>query len=121
MDGTLAATGGAEHGRYGRYPELINTVSRPLPPMPGADPGPPLPGNSVGTPLDAAQQRAVCRDILGLAGRTQRSGRGMKVNPGGRYSPSSRAALPPAISALSRGLSGRASRSARPAAFGLNG
>ena len=31
-------------------------------------------GNSVGTPLDPAQQRAVCRDILGLAGRSHPAG-----------------------------------------------
>lgn len=42
MDETLAGPGGTGHGGYVRYLELINTVSRPLPPMPVADLGPPV-------------------------------------------------------------------------------
>lgn len=41
MDETLAAPGSSERGSYVRYLELINSVSRPLPPMPVADLGPP--------------------------------------------------------------------------------
>jgi D-proline reductase (dithiol) PrdB len=42
MAETIAESGATEHNGYVRYLELINSVSRPLPPMPVADLGPPV-------------------------------------------------------------------------------
>ena len=67
MDKARAATGSTEHGRHVRYLKLINSVSRPLPPMPVADLGPPLL-----SPLAVPLRRARVM-LLGSAGVHLRS------------------------------------------------
>lgn len=60
--GEVAAGAGSELHSHVRYLELINSVSRPLPPMPVADLGPPL-ITPLGVPLERARVM-----LLGSAG-----------------------------------------------------
>jgi D-proline reductase (dithiol) PrdB len=62
MGDRVAGTAGVSRGGYVRYLDLINSVSRPLPPMPVADLGPPV-LTPLGVPLAGARVM-----LLGSAG-----------------------------------------------------